>query len=112
MKRPRDARLDEILKGDHGPANLPGQGDVMTNLLSALRKLMPGWEFTLFAFEPPDRAKADGRLPRLNYGSTVERADMLAVLEAFILKNKDPAEYARMAKLDEFRTNQTTEGKS
>lgn len=112
MKRARYARPDEILQGNNGPANLPGRGDVMTNLLSTLRKLMPGWEFTLFAFEPPDRAKAAGRLPRLNYGSTVERADMLAVIEAFILKNKDPREYARMAKLDEFHTDQITEGKS
>lgn len=112
MKHARYARPDEILQGSHGPVNLPGKGDVMTNLLGALCKLMPGWEFTLFAFEPPDRAKAAGRLPRLNYGSTVERAYMLAVIEAFILKNKDPCEYARMAKLDEFHTDQTTEGKA
>lgn len=110
MKSARSTRRDKILQGAHGPANLPGAGDVMTNLLSALRELVPGWEFALFAIEPPDRAKADGRLPRFNYGSTVERADMLAVLEAFILKNKDPAKYASLAKLDEFASNQQTEG--
>jgi len=77
-----------------------------------MRELMPGWDFTLFAFEPPAEAKAAGRLPRFNYGSTVERADMLAVLDAFILKNKDPAEYARMAQFDQLRTEQPTEGKA
>lgn len=112
MKRSRDAKPDEIFPGSHGPVNMPGHGDVMTNLLKALRDLMPGWDFTLFAFEPPAQAKAAGRLPRFNYGSTVERADMLAVLDAFILKNKNPAEYARMAHLDQLRIAQKTEGKA
>lgn len=112
MKPARNSKPDEILPGGHGPVNLPGKGDVMTNLLNALRELMPGWEFTLFAFEPPETAKTAGRLPRFNYGSTVEREDMLAVLDAFILKNKDPAEYARMAQLDKLRTEQTTQGKA
>lgn len=111
-KQSRDARPDEILQGDHGPVNMPGQGDVMTNILNTLRELMPGWEFALFAFEPPADAKENQRLPRFNYGSTVERPDMLAVLDAFILKNKDPAEYARQAKLDELRQQQTTQGRA
>lgn len=111
-KLSRDAPPGEILQSDHGPANLPGKGDVMTNILNSLRELMPGWEFTLFAFEPPSKAAEAGRLPRFNYGSTVERPDMLAVLDAFILKNKDPSEYSRLAKLDEFRTAQTTQGKA
>lgn len=112
MKRSRDAKPHEIFPDGHGPTNLPGRGDVMTNVLKTLRELMPGWDFTLFAFEPPAQAKAAGRLPRFNYGSTVERADMLAVLNAFILKNSDPAEYARLAQLDQFRTGQTTRGKA
>lgn len=110
-KLSRNARPDEIFPGQHGPANLPGKGDVITNLLSALRELMPGWDFTLFAFEPPSQAARDGRLPRFNYGSTVERADMIAVLKAFILKNENPAEYERQAKLDEFQQQQSTEGR-
>jgi hypothetical protein len=35
---------------------------------------------------------------------------MLAVLKAFILKNENPADYAKLAKLDEFRRDQSTTG--
>jgi hypothetical protein len=111
----RDARPEEIFPGQHGPVRGlegVGKGDVMTNLLTALQKLMPGWQFTLFMFEPPEQAAKANRLPAFNYGSTVDRPDMLAVLKAFILKNEDPEEYARNAKLDEFRKQQGTEGKA
>ncbi|WBU27526.1 hypothetical protein OOZ54_12560 [Rhodopseudomonas palustris] len=73
---------------------------------------MPGWDFTIFMFEPPAAAAAANRLPAFNYGSTVQRADMLAVLKAFIMKNEDPAEYERLAKLDEFLASQTTKGRA
>lgn len=109
-KLARDAKPEDILPGGHGPTNLPGAGDVMTRILRSLQEWMPGWDFTLFAFEPPSRAKAEDRLPRFNYGSTVERADMLAVLKAFIMKNEDPSKYERMAKLDSFMTTQETKG--
>lgn len=112
-KLSRNATADEIFpKGQHGPTNLPGAGNSMTNILGALRELMPGWEFTLFAFEPPAEGKKHNRLPRFNYGSTVDRPDMVAVLEAFLLKQKDPAEYARLAQLDQFHNDQTTQGKA
>ena len=110
-KLSRDAAPEEILQGDHGPVRgVPGKGDVVTNMLSALQDLMPGWNFTIFMFEPPANAAKANRLPAFNYGSTVERADMLAVLKAFILKNENPADYAKLAKLDEFQRDQSTTG--
>lgn len=112
-KLSRHAKPEEIFPDEHGPVRgleKVGKGDVMTNLLKALQELMPGWEFTLFMFEPPEQAKIANRLPAFNYGSTVERADMLSVLKAFILKNENPAEYEKLAKLDEFRLQQATKG--
>lgn len=112
-KRSRDATPEEIFPGGHEPVRgleNVGKGDVMTNLLKALQELMPGWEFTLFMFEPPKQAAAAGRLPAFNYGSTVDRADMLAVLKAFIMKNEAPEEYVKLAKIDEFMRQQKTDG--
>lgn len=112
-KRASEARPEDILHGSFAPVRgleKLGKRDVMTELLDTMQELLPGWQFTLFMFEPPECAAACKRLPVMNYGSTVERADMLAVLKAFILKNEDPAEYERLQRLDAFRTDQQTEG--
>ncbi|NEV75528.1 hypothetical protein DYI24_00330 [Rhodopseudomonas sp. BR0C11] len=112
-KLARDARPEDILPGSFAPVRgleTLGKRDVMTELLNSLQKIMPGWQFTLFMFEPPEAAAAENRLPAMNYGSTVDRADMLAVMKAFIMKNEDPAEYERLAKLDDFHLRQSTKG--
>lgn len=112
-KLSRDAAPDEIFPAGHGPVRgmeKIGKGDVMSKLLTVLKELMPGWEVTLFLHEPPEQAKAADRLPAFNYGSTVDRPDMLAVLKAFIMKNEDPAEYAKLAKIDEFLRQQNAGG--
>ena len=58
---------------------------MMTAALNALREGLPGYDFALFMFE---KKPAAGReLPRFNYGSTCDRADMVNVLNAFVQKN-------------------------
>jgi len=80
----------------------------MRQLVKDAQKMWPGSELTVFVFEPPKTAKEQGRLPRFNYASTVERADMLAVLEAFIDKQKNPD--SQQKAVDKFMATLTTEG--
>ncbi|GLK72581.1 hypothetical protein KHC23_07665 [Ancylobacter dichloromethanicus] len=86
-KLSRDARPEEIFPGGHGPVQTRCV-EVMKLTLDALREALPGYDFTLFAAEREELAGA-GREPRFNYMSTAERADMVAVLAAFVLKNRD-----------------------
>lgn len=90
-KRSKDATPEEIF-----PDDLPGRGhgpvqsavvDVMRLVVDTLSQQLPGFEVTLFVAESHELTKGE-RLPRLNYMSTAERDDMLAVLEAFVAKNR------------------------
>jgi len=87
-KLSRDATPAEIFPGGHGPAQTEVVG-IMKATIEALREALPGYTFTLFVAEPDAVADTAGRDPRFNYMSTAERADMVAVLAAFCLKNKD-----------------------
>lgn len=87
QKLSRDATPDEIFPAAHGPVQ-SGLGDLMKAAVDALRdQLGPNFDITLFVAE---RTPADGadRLPRFNYMSTAHREDMLAVLDAFVLKQR------------------------
>ncbi|MDR6953842.1 hypothetical protein J2X65_003205 [Ancylobacter sp. 3268] len=85
-KLARDAKPHEVFPDGHGPVQ-SHVVDVMKTALDSLRDVLPGYDFTLFASER--EASDDHLLPRFNYISTAERADMVNVLAAFILKNKD-----------------------
>ncbi|CAA0096116.1 Uncharacterised protein [Starkeya nomas] len=87
-KLSRDARPEEIFPGGHGPAQSDVVG-VMKATLDTLREMLPGYQFTLFVAETDETGAAAGRDPRFNYMSTAERADMVKVLAAFCLKNRD-----------------------
>jgi hypothetical protein len=85
-KLARNASPEEILPGGHGPVQ-SGLVDLMTATVDVLRESIGlNYDVTLFVAE---RTPADGstRLPRFNYMSTAERADMLAVLKAFTDRN-------------------------
>lgn len=89
-KSARDATPDEIFPAAHGPVQ-SGIVDDMTAAVDALREhLGPNFDVTLFVAERLPPADED-RLPRFNYMSTACREDMLAVLDAFVLKNRDAA---------------------
>ena len=87
-KLARDASPEEIFPAGHAPVQ-SHLTDVMKGVIDVLRKsLGSNFDITLFVAE---RLPSDGsdRLPRFNYMSTAQRADMIAVLEAFIQKQRD-----------------------
>ena len=87
-KRSRDATDDEIFGegiGNHGPLQ-PDAAAGMRAVMDKVVPLIPGYDVALFLIEKPERAV--GRLPRFNYAATVDRADMIAVLRAFIAKQE------------------------
>lgn len=86
-KLSRDARLEEILPGRHGPVQDPLVA-FMTTILDVCREQLPGYDFTFFVSERDATAGPD-RLPRFNYMSTCEREDMVNVLKAFVQKNAE-----------------------
>jgi hypothetical protein len=83
-KLSRNATDDEIFPGRHGPVQATVV-DQMTAVMSVLHKAFPDFHLTLFLAEKEGR---DGAPSRFNYMSTAERADMLAVLRAFVAKNQ------------------------
>ena len=87
QKLSRHATKDEIFPGRHGPVQ-PQVVDQMMRVMDALQEGFPGYNITLFIAER-DVPEGEDRLPRFNYASTGEREDMLAVLEAFIAKNRE-----------------------
>jgi|SRR5579871_6618380 len=99
-KLSRNATPDEILPGTHRP---PFAKDHMSAVLDALKEGLPGYEFAVFMFE---KTAAPGQeLPRFNYGSTCDRADMVNVLNAFVKKNEH-----LLHKLDELERDDRAEG--
>jgi len=85
-KRSRDATPDEIFPPGHPHSGVqPGIHDALNRMMNVLRDAFPGYGVTLFLNE---RGNPEGRLPRFNYASTEDREDMVAVLEAFIAKNR------------------------
>jgi hypothetical protein len=90
QKLSRDASPDEIFPAGHGPVQR-SVVDLMTAALDGLRKALgPNYHVTLFVAERVPPAE-EARLPRFNYMSTGHREDMLAVLEAFVAKNRAAA---------------------
>lgn len=88
-KLARDASPEEnAIPGSHGPAQDEAQR-LMCALLDAFQESLPGWNFALFMIEPEERARAEGRLPRFNYGSTVARPDMIAILNAWLARQTE-----------------------
>jgi hypothetical protein len=83
-KLARDATNDEIFPGSHGPV----QADAVEKMKAVMRVLQqgfgPNYDLTLFVSEKT----AEGRDPRFNYISTAHRADMTAVLRAFVAKHE------------------------
>lgn len=105
QKRSRDATNEEIFPGAHGPLQETAK-NAMRQIMRDARDRWPGYQFAMFVFEPAEVAARDGRAPRFNYASTVERADMLAVLRAFIAQNETIG-----AKLDKIEDAPPTEAK-
>jgi hypothetical protein len=88
MQDARDAPMEEQLVGGETDAQ-PFALQVMNTALKALADVAPQFDITIFMAEKfTDQVKAEGRLPRFNYGSTAHREDMYAVLQAFLEKNK------------------------
>lgn len=98
-KLSRDAASDEIFPpGEpHGPVQ-PAAESLMRALLRFAREHLPDYEVTIFLAERAEAAGA-GRLPRFNYGSTADRADMVAVLRAFVERHQ--ADAATLDKIHE-----------
>jgi hypothetical protein len=88
-KRASETPQARIFPGAHGPLQ-SNAAAIMRAVMQAIQETYPGWEITLFLAEKYAPAGAQ-RLPRFNYASTAARADMVAVLEAFIAKNKAEA---------------------
>lgn len=86
-KRSRDATPDEIFHPEDKHHPIPmNLHDKMNAVADGLNDIFPGCIVTLFVSEIE---ASEGRaLPTFNYISTGDRADMLAVLEAFIAKNR------------------------
>jgi hypothetical protein len=100
----RDRTPDEIFPPHHphGPVQ-PQAETLMRTLLDFARDKLPGYDITVFLSER-QAPEGSNRLPRFNYGSTCDRADMVAVLQAFIAKNTRSAE-----KLDKINEPPPTE---
>jgi hypothetical protein len=85
-RRASETPVESIFPGEHGPVQ-PEIADLLRKVVDALQKGFPGHGITLFLNEKEPSA---GRtLPRFNYVSTEDRADMIAVLKAFIAKTED-----------------------
>jgi hypothetical protein len=90
QKLSRDASPDEIMPGTHGPVQ-SGIVELMRTVVDVLREeIGTNYDVTLFVAErnPPDGAD---RLPRFNYMSTACQEDMIAVLDAFVIKHREAA---------------------
>lgn len=85
-KLSRDAKPEEILRGEHGPVQ-DDAGKLMKAMLEVCQKAFPNYGITLFVNEREVLDGAD-RLPRFNYASTENRADMIAVLKSFIQRHE------------------------
>lgn len=85
-KLSRHATNEEIFPDKHAPVQTE-VADVMTATLRAMQDMLgKNYDITLFVAE---RNAAVGRdAPRFDYMSTAERADMYAVLRAFLAKNE------------------------
>ena len=79
---------ENAIPGSHGPAQDEAQR-LMRALLDTFRESLPGWNFALFMIEPEARAQAEGRMPRFNYGATVARPDMIAILKAWLTRQAE-----------------------
>lgn len=91
-KLARNATPDEnAVPGSHGPVQAQA-GVIMKTIFETLRTVYPGYEMTVFVFEPARLARKEGRAPRFNYASTVNRDDMIAVLEGFIKQSRETGE--------------------
>lgn len=104
-KLARDAGPEEIFPAEHGPVQ-SGVVDMMRAALEVVQEsLGPNFDITMFVAErlPPSD---EDRLPRFNYMSTASREDMIAVLEAFVLKQRITG-----SKLDKIRDAPPTRSK-
>lgn len=98
-KLSRNATAEEIFPSSepHKPIQMEA-GKLMAELLRSCRKAFPNYHITLFVAEKEVLDGTD-RLPRFNYASTGERADMVAVLKAFI--GKQEAEAAKLDRIED-----------
>lgn len=94
-KLSRDATPDEIMPpGERHAPIVPEAREQMLGVMQALKQTFgERYDITLFIAERQPQGGRD--LPRFNYASTADRADMVAVLEAFVQRQKEQG-----AKLD------------
>ena len=70
----------------------------MRAMLETCTDVFPGYAVTMFVFEPEELADREHRMPRFNFASTAPRADMIAVLKAFIAEQERDG--AKLDKID------------
>jgi len=87
-KRAKDATPEENLPGSIQPLQTK-IGNAMPGIMELLESLLGGCGITLFVTE-------EGRF---NYVSNQDRADMVAMLTAFVAKNADLAKQEEFAKM-------------
>ncbi len=86
-KLARNASDEEnSIPGSHGPASEKSQ-HIMVAIMQTLKEVYPECDCSIFVFEKAP-AGSD-RNDRYNYASTVERADMNAVLRAFLARQDE-----------------------
>jgi hypothetical protein len=88
-KLARDAGDDlNAIPGTHGPASAKSQ-HIMVAIMQTVKEVYPDCDCSIFVFEKAP-AGSD-RNDRYNYASTVDRADMNAVLRAFLARQDEMA---------------------
>jgi hypothetical protein len=60
----------------------------MRAMLETCTDVFPGYAVTMFVFEPKELPDREYRMPGFNYASTAPRADIIAVLKAFIAEQE------------------------
>lgn len=87
-KLSRNATADEIFPGKHKPVN--GGADVLLETILRTLKAGYGDDYLFTVFVDERRPRPGQTEKRFNYASTADRADMIAVMKAFIARHSGP----------------------
>lgn len=87
-KRSSKAPIEERLVGKHAPV-VPELKEELEKAMKDLIERFPTADIALFVGEHHAREGTERILPHFNYISNCDRADMTAMMEAFVWKNRD-----------------------